>query len=61
MLIIANINKKTFSILKAYNKMKKKPRKMIKHYNKIKKSHWEMSKKYDFFTIFLQTKIFTIF
>ena len=40
--------------------MKKKPRKMIKHYNKMKKSHWEMSKKYNFFTIFLQTKIFTI-
>lgn len=36
--------------------MKKKPRKIIKHYNKMKKSHWEMSKKYNFFTIFLQTK-----
>lgn len=36
--------------------MKKKPRKMIKHYNKMKKSHWKMSKKYNFFTIFLQTK-----
>ena len=36
--------------------MKKKPRKMIKHYNKMKKSNWEMSKKYNFFTIFLQTK-----
>lgn len=41
--------------------MKKKPRKMIKHYNKMKKSNWEMSKKYNFFTIFLQMKIFTIF
>ena len=29
---------------------------MIKYYNKMKKSHWEMSKKYNFFTIFLQTK-----
>jgi hypothetical protein len=26
----------------------------------MKKSHWEMSKKYNFFIIFLQTKIFTI-